>query len=501
MNIFILISLSLLLVLINSSFHQLSVLTARHLIIHIPKQQLKHVENCKRVTVKRLIQPNTENIHSAALKSSADCINRYLRYGLSESSIGIKFTYPSALQNPPQFISKYVKWHAEQMKCIRSQHCYMKNKNSLKIMLWECPTRRRVACRGIGDRFRGMITVLTIAMITGNVFVLQWPSKPFPFFHAVSPGAIDWRVPPHVENDKGNWAVAENLRTRSIRWQSCPSPNVCGSRKNNTALKRQTGNWRIMSMDNNTTYSALSQPSVGNVRISSVTNYSNLLLNRYEWKRFTNDTTYGFFNSSYVFHIERLLLRCLIRPSPIVERILQFYVPSRALQNGYVAVHARTGLETGETSDFRFRAMKKMSLRKIAKRFMACVDIKPGGYIMFASDSTPLKTAFAQVARTHDMHTIFSTIKGSHVGLNKVENEHNNDVVELVQTYKWKKFLNVFVEFFVIANGTQLISNKSEFSRLAHLLSDAAISGKKTFNASSERSSCRKRKLASNIRT
>lgn len=501
MHLFILVSLTFLMLLINNSFHHLTVLKARHLIIHIPKKQLNRVDECKRIPVKTLFNPNTESIHSTALKSSADCINRYLRYGISESSIGIKFTYPSALRNPPQFINEYVKWHAEQMKCIRSYACYIRNKTSLKIMLWECPTRQRVACRGIGDRFRGMITVLTIAMMTGNVFLLQWPRKPFPFSHAVSPGAIDWRVPPHVENDKCNWAVAENLRTRSIRWLNCPPPNVCGTSNNKTGLKKKTGNWRIMFMDNNNTYAMLSQVNIGNVRISSVTNYSNLLFNRDEWKRFTKDGNDGHFNSSYVFNNERLLLRCLIRPSPIVERIIQFYVPNRALQNGYVAVHARTGLETGETSDFRFRAMKEMAIRDIAKRFMACVDIKPGGYIMFASDSTPLKAAFAQVAGAHDMRTIFSTIKGSHVGLNKVENEHNNDVSELVETYKWKKFLNVFVEFFVIANGTEMISNKSEFSRLAHLLSDAGIKGKKTFNASSERSSCRKRKPASKITT
>lgn len=497
MHFIILISLTLVALLVNNTLHQLTVLTARHLIPHTHPKQLSHVDNCNHVTVKTLFDPNTENLHSVALKSSSDCVNRYLRFGISDSAIGLKSTYPSPIRQPPRFLTDYVKWHSRQMKCIRSRACYMRNRKSLKIMLWECPLRRRVACRGIGDRFRGMITVLTIAMITGNVFLLQWPSKPFPFFHAVAPGAIDWRVPPHVDVDKNKWVVAENLRTRSIRWIDCPPPNVCVSnmRKNSTSLKKKSGNWRVMRMDNEHTYTILSHAKLGNVRMSSVTNYSNLLLNRNEWKRFSNDDSQEIFNSSYVFNIERLLLRCLIRPSPIVARILQFYVPSAALQKGYVAVHARTGLETGETSDFRFRAMKKMGLRNIAKRFMACVDIKPGGYIMFASDSTPLKATFAQLANMHGMRTVFSTIKGSHVGLNKVENEHNNDVSELVDTYKWKKFLNVFVEFFVIANGTQMISNKSEFSRLAHLLSDADINEMKTFNASALRNSCGTGKL------
>lgn len=417
-------------------------------------------------------------------------INSYLSYGPSPSTIGLDFTYPSRIRDPHPFLKNYVHWHAVQMKCIQNNLCYSKRKRKMKIMMWKC--EKEEGCRGIGDRFRGMIYTLTLAMVTEHVFLLQWPLKPFPFLHAVSPSAIDWRPPPHLLKDTKNWAVARTYGAGIVTWLKCPENFTCIHHNIYTQQPKSRNKTTLpttMLWERNDSYQLLSQPGLGNIQISSMEALSEKMYARDEWARYSNNTN-AVIDRSYIFYMDRNILRCLIRPSPVTKHILRHFIHPEALQNGYITVHARTGLESAESSSQRFSPMRAVNTTIIAKRFMACVEAQRGDYITFVSDSRPLKSTFVKLATEKGFNVMFSTLGATHVGLGQNYNNYSNNVMEMITDERWQSFLNVFVEFFAIANSTKIICNKSEFSRLGHMLSDAPIDCIRMFNSTLDSYSC-----------
>lgn len=49
------------------------------------------------------------------------------------------------------------------------------------------------------DHLRRILSVLTVAMPSRRIFLVELPYQPFPLVHAVAPGALDWRLPVHVD--------------------------------------------------------------------------------------------------------------------------------------------------------------------------------------------------------------------------------------------------------------------------------------------------------------
>lgn len=360
----------------------------------------------------------------------------------------------------------------------------------MKIMMWRC--EKEEGCRGIGDRFRGMIYTLSLCMVTSHVFLLQWPSKPFPFLHAVSPSALDWRVPPHVLRDTENWAIARTYGVGIVSWLKCPEKFICIHR-NKYIQQPKSRNETVLPItmlwERNDSYKLLSQPGLGNVQISSVYDLSKKMYARHEWARHTNNTN-AVIDSSYIFHMDRHLLRCLIRPSPVTRHILRHLIHPEALRKGYLTVHARTGLESGEGSTERFYSMVYLNTTILAKRFMACFSAERGQYISFVSDSRPLKSAFVKLATERGFNVMVSGVSATHVGLRQGYNNYSTNVLDMIKDERWQKFLNVFVEFFAIANSTKVVCNKSEFSRLGHILSDGHIGSIRMFNSTLDSYSC-----------
>lgn len=398
------------------------------------------------------------------------------------SEIGPSFTYPTPINHAPPKMLRYFKWHQVQMECIRNAACYRSKRSTFRIMLWRCPMQRTSQCSGVGDRFRGIISSLVIAMLTNHVFLLQWPDHPYPFLTAVWPAAIDWRVPNHVARHTGNWPILIDSHYPSVRLfrRSFGELN-----KNNTPRAGQSsgmsgthfsGNVELkMRMDDSRTYKMIK--NVKRLIIFSRGTYSIRLIKRPEW-------SYGFYDNArhsknQNLPIHRFLLRALFKPSRATEGLIRSTISENASQHGYVSLHARTGKDVRETFFSRFRRLNRLSATQLAQRFMYClgqagVERK---YVFVASDSNQFKKAFGFLSQYQNMTVMYTNMPAVHIGKRWVDNKRDAQKNNI----SFQGFMNIFVDFFALSNGTSIISNRSEFSRLANIVSNAVIF--RTFDA------------------
>lgn len=397
------------------------------------------------------------------------------------SDIGPSFTYPTPINHAPTKIIKYLMWHQAQMKCVRNAACYRSKKLTLRIMLWRCPKQRTSQCSGVGDRFRGIVSSLVIAMLTDHVFLLEWPDHPYPFLSAVWPGAIDWRLPKHVARDTATWPILIDshypilrlfgrsfgvLNMNNTRGADQIS-GMSGDFSENVELK--------MRMDDSRTYKTIT--GVKRVLIFSRGTYSIQLIKRPEWKLRFYDHFGHSKNQNLCIH--RFLLRALFKPSRSTERLIRSTISVDAHSHGYVSLHARTGKDVRETFFSRFRRLNRLSSTELAHRFMYC--LKQAGvkrmYVFVASDSNDFKKAFSNLSQSHNISVMYTDMPAVHIGKRWVDNKRD----ARKRNISFGAFINIFVDFFALSNGTSIISNRSEFSRLASIVSNAVVF--RTFDA------------------
>lgn len=432
-----------------------------------------------------LSNPSRNTSHTQAMDRENNDLVRYMKHGPSARTINKSSTYPTPLRGVPEFFNDYITWHERQMICVRNRSCYSSNKSSLRLLVWQCPSGKVTRCQGIGDRMRGIISSLALAMMTDRIFLVMWPDNPYPFLHAVSPAAIDWRVPGFLLGHVGRSAIIDSRKYMFAVWIQCPHGFRCvgkGKPKGKVIPKK-------MRVNDSETYKILSHHDIKNIVVWMRFPYSKFLYFCKEWRRDRNDVSD---HLEYILHMDRLLLRSLFRPSVITERMLLSFIPSRALQNGYISIHARTGQDVREAHTSRFRTMKRTAHGILAGRFMMCAlkaGITENTFIVFVSDSLPLKLSFAVEAKRHGMFPSFSRIRATHVAQH-LKKKATKGFLELFSDHKWRMFINTFVEFFAIANGTKIIANRSEFSRLAYLLSNVDVENYRTFNSSAKSPKC-----------
>lgn len=398
---------------------------------------------------------------------------RYFNNGPDISKIGLNSTYPTSLHDAPSVFIKYLNWHAIQMRCLRSPDCYREKKYKIKITLWKCPSDSPLRCSGTGDRMRGIITSLALAMMSQRVFLLEWPDNPYPFIHAVSPAALDWRLPQHMRNDTLLWGIAMDKQYPVMEWLQCPESYECSHWKFEPSIKEfSTIVPRVMDLKEDHTFVYLRR--IGNYIINSVGTYSFNLYRRPEWStRFSDDAFRA--PTTSVLEMDRYLLRALFCPSPFIQSILHSFILPDAIQHGYVALHARTGEDVGESDRTRFKKIHDVSYINVAENLFKCArqqGLKEHQFVYFASDSIGLKSEFNNMAGKYHINVMMSKLPAIHVAHDGEESNHLSTADHLLRNKNWLSFINVFVEFFAVSNGTSIISNRSEFSRLAHILSN-----------------------------
>lgn len=409
----------------------------------------------------------------------------YILHGPNISEIGPSFTYPTSINDAPLHLLHYLTWHAKQMDCIRNSSCYEREKSKLKIMVWECPLRRAFPCAGMGDRFRGIVSSMVLSMITGHIFLLNWPNKPYPFYHAVSPAAIDWRVPGYVLRDSEDWGTLSASSYPRLEWKKCPPGYYCASQTlfllSDAQRNRKQGIQTFQNLTDPKTYHALE--SIQHFVMLSRATYSHMLIKRPEWTAKYGDSL--IYNTNPDLYLHRFLLRTLFKPSPITQIIIGSVLKSTVLGDGYWSIHARTGQDVSESSLRRFENMSAADDQLVlANRFMRCIlqlkeeldDLNATTRLplFVSSDSIALKKALADVAEKYGVKIIFINAPSMHIGSKFMKNRERWGTSGSlpINGPSWLSFINTYVDFFLLANGTVSVSNKSEFSRLAFVLSN-----------------------------
>lgn len=365
-----------------------------------------------------------------------------------------------------QSVSRYIRWHSAMMKCLRFDSCSIE----IPIIIWRCPNGRSVKCYGLGDRFRGILSTFTLAMLLNRVFLLDWPEGSVDFLHLLSPSSIDWRMPKHI-NISQLPTLKDNSKAQ-YSWNNYQTEGISGFRLANNSLISCNDKERFPE------FLMLSESAVHVLRcfpavvVTTFTTSSKYILRQKEW-------TAGFedFNSQKLSSLllHRFLFRKLIKPGKMVkENIQAIQYNEDQGQRDYISFHIRTGEDIGEGHLNRF-ADQPYSQVQILSQAMTCVtnSIKPvQKWIFIASDSSRLKTALIEALKEEGFKVMYSNITAFHVARNYSE-PINHLQRERNRTTDALGLLGVFVDFFALAGGTSFITTISEFSTMAFIYSDA----------------------------
>lgn len=412
-----------------------------------------------------------ENVLRTLTYSELKGIANYLAFGPDISKIHPANTFPVGIDYGPQKLLQYFHWHRKQMECIRNQLCYKKNKNKFQIMVWKCPPRtKRSSCSGTGDRFRGIISSLVFAMIAKHVFLLSWPGTPYPFLTVVSPGAIDWRVPTHIDIESQEWGVLKESKYPELVWLKCPPGFSCPANVNSMGLAKSPSANVVKNVRANNVAAYKELNRVRKLVIMSTGTYGDILCQTAMWKN-----KYGPYNETIVknlsFHVRRFLFRALFKPSPVTQAIIRNFIGPTATREGYLSIHARTGVDLGEKS-LRFDKFDKSPSQVMANDILQCAlqcERRPR-FIYFSSDSTALKKDIREISSRYNIAVFSSDLPAVHIARYPTT---GNFPLESMET--WFSFINIFVDFFALANGTEILSNYSQFSGQARIMSRTAL--------------------------
>lgn len=406
-----------------------------------------------------------QNILRTLSYSELKNIAHYFAFGPDVSKIHPANTFPISIEDAPQNILHYFHWHRAQMQCIRDEPCYRRNKDKFHIIIWKCPKySSRSSCSGAGDRFRGILSSLVIAMLAKHVFLVSWPTKPYPFISVVSPGAIDWRVPLHIHSESDGWGVMKESKYPELIWQNCPPNFSCHGNRNSSSGNSISS----LRLSHDGAYKELNR--VSKLVIATTGTYGDTLCQTARWK-----TQYGPYNVTTVrnlsFHVRRILFRALFKPSPVTQAIIRYFVGPKAAKEGYLSIHARTGIDLGE-KNLRFDKFAKSPSQVMANDIFQCaLGHRPRPrYIFISSDSNVLKRDFQKMSSKYNIQVLSSNLPAVHIARYSTA---RNAPFGSIET--WFSFINIFVDFFALANATEVLSNYSQFSGQARIMSRTAL--------------------------
>lgn len=372
----------------------------------------------------------------------------------------------------PHSFERYIKWHGLMRACLQNDSC---GHPRPRILLWRCRNGIGSLCWGIGDRMRGMISSMVLAMMTKRMFLIDWPNRPFPIEDAISNAVIDWTLPKSL--NYSSWPTANDHSWPLLRWEKCHPVLTCikDSSMEYSTDQRINGKPIIpkhLNFSESRTYIILDEVPHFVIHSRSLNSYRGRLLHRPEWALLFHDFKPGKYSP---FQINRILMKSLFRPSKTVQDTIEKIIPVETRKRGYVSIHARTGHDVGERSIRRFTSLPSEP-EILAQRILYCAEmngIKKSEEIFFATDSSSLKTSFERIAKERNYNAYLTKYSAMHIALG-VKNEGDTEVdLNEVNDSAWFSFLNIFVEFFGLAGGKYMISTHSEFSRLAFLIGDA----------------------------
>lgn len=362
---------------------------------------------------------------------------------------------------PPQSLTDYIKWHSNMRSCMSSTSCVTKIP---KIILWKCPDDTSYRCAGVGDRFRALHFSLLLAIVTKRMLFIDWPDQPFPFDLVVVPAAINWNLPFKIETK--TWPSFSHEQWPFLELNRHMENNLSDSEAEQTLPKL----YEKIALDTPIDLSKKCvQQELKNVPdfvlYSRATPASTVKLSRNNrsMKEFKDLKRVG------ALYLQRLLLNALFSPSLFVKSELHNRL-GLLRQKEYISIHVRTGLDIGENAHPRFRNLPQKN-ECVAKLVISIISKTHKASrrhpIFIASDSTPLKKVMRTECEKRSIPVFYSSSRAFHVGRKWGYRRNLND------TGMWVAFLNVFVDFFAIAGGTEIFGNGSGFSYLAYVYGNA----------------------------
>lgn len=411
----------------------------------------------------------------------------------------------------PPSLSTYIKWHAEQRACILDATC----KDELPpTLIWTCPIQKGKTCAGLGDRVRGIQITFLLSIATKRLFFIDMIEDPFPFTDVISPSLVDWRIPSTLLKKKPienwphlDWFFCNRMRVPRIK-------RLCRKRRrlpHDRALPHVNSTFKDIDM-----YKHDITDRLENVRWMTVSNRlpETLIPLLFENQNFVQNSKIKIYdlNTDHISSssLLKLLMHLLFRPSPNVRAIMNATLNEDFIRNGYVSVHARTGIDVGEKGDSRFEFVNAHMLHSV-RELIQCTKLSNpiigSKRIFIATDSVKFKTLFQQMTsgkfqtsaavleefavnnetaptdpewqgfmegmKGYNVEVRYINERAYHFGLISDKGRYNNKFRHVDD--KKRAFANVFADLFMLGGGRSIVSSGSGFSRMAFWLGDASF--------------------------
>lgn len=314
---------------------------------------------------------------------------------------------------------------------------------------------------------------LGLAMVTKRLFLLDWPSDPYPLSTALYPHLIDWTIPPSVTRTfleslpKVNWFFCPQNRPKTLCPGAIPptnalpvidAPNLIDIAKDDV----------ISAFKNHKSFSIACRLRTANVNL--------LIKNPYNAKRFSDLQP----ETISPVSLQRKLRSILFRPSKNLLRVMSRAVPT-AFKQGYVGLHIRSGIDFEEPHD-RFKDVIK-DLNGTTIAIFSCAlrlasNIKQ---IFAATDSIEAKVLLAQLAQRHGFGFKTTKTPAIHFGLVSAADR----LSRLDENDRLNAFLGVFADMLVMSEakiifttGSGLAQNSFWMGNATALVTVETVNGK-----------------------
>eukprot|EP00177_Eucheuma_denticulatum_P008357 GFKZ01015205.1.p1 GENE.GFKZ01015205.1~~GFKZ01015205.1.p1 ORF type:complete len:513 (-),score=23.86 GFKZ01015205.1:116-1495(-) len=359
-------------------------------------------------------------------------------------------------------LAAYLRAHHATYRCLENAACLTPPQN---VLIWRCPSPDPLSCAGLGDRFRGILFSFLLAIATNRTFLLDWPAAPYPLHSALHPRHLNWFPPSEL---------LASMRERPpphLPWFLCQPPRECteGGHMPHTAHlpmpvpaggEDKGGEVDLARADLPTVLAEFPVLTIATrLKLSALPLF---LSNPHVTPRMPRmpATDSPLFARS-LLRLQRELFRVLFRPAPDLASQLEAKVFGAGVP--YVGIHARTGVDVGETRDPRFQYLAEKENRT-AKLLLRCArKVGAGGRVYVASDSQRLKQQVREMGGGMGVEVRCLEDRALHFGI-------RSGVREAKGTEGCDRFLSVFVDLMALAGGEGMVITGSGFANAAFLM-------------------------------
>lgn len=341
-----------------------------------------------------------------------------------------------APKEAPKSFQNYISWHRQARACLETPSC----KEKPDVIIWRCHVPNH-PCAGLGDRLRGIVTTMYLAISARRAFFIDWPTSThdhFPLVMALIPASIDWQMPKSLVDIKSELPA--------VFWGTShdgPEDYLLPSGKD---YKPSSENFELETADTSVFY------------VSSTT--TELLIAKVQKNINSTERIKDTRNLSTTI-VVRALYKILFRPSAAVTNLADLVYSQD--KPSYVSIHSRTGEDVGEANASAFVNMSthddvSVSLLKCATK----VDPSDDPKIAFlASDSVAFKKVFKKKSSMYGYRVITPNWRALHL-------RKRPDIMgQVSEESHCREFLNIFVDLVLMSRGKALVSTNSGFSRVA----------------------------------